>query len=110
MGKGEHALGATGATVNPVWRQEMLFIDWKWAPKSVWVDTDECTLQLGGETVFKVSIHSGKVSLEYGEGWQEDLAKDMQFQQLVSTHSEKLGRNVLTKGGGKGKGKVNADE
>jgi hypothetical protein len=69
--------------------------------KSVWVDPDQRLVTLWGEKVLQASIVDEKLSIVYGDGWEEYLHhKDHpEFVKMVKSLHDKLA------GGGKGDGK-----
>ena len=69
--------------------------------KSLWADPENGLVTLWKEKVLQGSITDGKLSIDYGEGWEKYLHhKDYpEFQNMVTALSEKLLK------GGKGEGK-----
>ena len=70
--------------------------------KSLWADPEKGLVTLWGEKVVQGFIIDGKLSIEYGEGWESYLYhKDHpEFKEMVTTLSAKLEKV------GKGEGKT----
>ena len=82
----------------------------KWCVcKSLWADPEKGLVTLWGEKVLQGSITDGKLSIEYGEGWETYLHhKDYpEFKEMVNILTGKLKKRGKGKGesGGEFKGK-----
>eukprot|EP00959_Pyramimonas_sp_CCMP1952_P448917 9400179-Pyramimonas_sp.AAC.1 len=53
----------------------------------------------------EASVTTGALKIKYGDGWEQYLSADPEWQGLLKTHSDKLLRSGTGKGSGKrGKG------
>ena len=77
----------------------------KWCVcKSLWADPEKGLVTLRGKQVLQGTITDGKLSIEYGEGWETYLHdKDYpEFKDMVTALVGKLAQKGKGKGDGKG--------
>ena len=82
-----------------------LMIEWGFPRNTLWADPEEYTLQMGDDNIFEIKVEGGEMIVTYGNGWEEYLKNDTQWQELLKTHAGKLQKGKAAKGAGKGKAK-----
>ena len=81
-----------------------MMINWGvYDKRAIWVDKDEQVLKVGFETIMTPTVDSGKLHVNFGEGWATEINGD-EFKKIRDEAEQELRSDMVpTTGVGKGK-------